>query len=172
MNGVVYTIGHSNHDPETLLRLLVQAGVEVLVDVRSNPGSQWVSHVNRPDLERLVSSVGIRYMFLGDTLGGKPNDQDCYDALTGKPDYEAIQGKQYFKQGLLDLLETLKQYRVCIMCAEENPATCHRNLLVAEALRRAGVRILHVRGSGQIQTDDDLWKEKAGVAPSQLALPM
>ncbi|MDP2953898.1 MAG: DUF488 family protein, partial [Chloroflexota bacterium] len=48
--GVVYTIGHSDHPPEVFLDLLVQSGIEVLVDVRSNPSSRWVPHANPHDL--------------------------------------------------------------------------------------------------------------------------
>jgi len=54
------------------------------------------------------------------------------------------------------------------MCAEEDPSSCHRNLLIGEALRHGSVRILHIRGTGQIQTDEELWNEKAGVGANQL----
>ena len=78
-----------------------------------------------------------------------------------------IQEKDYFKQGINRLLDGLQKYRVCIMCAEENPNSCHRHFLVAENLRKAGVKILHIRGDGRIQTDEELWKEKVGVADEQ-----
>ena len=66
----------------------------------------------------------------------------------------------------------LKKYRICVMCAEEDPSSCHRNLLVGESLRREGVKILHIRGTGQIQTDEELWKDKTGVGVNQISLPM
>jgi len=59
-----------------------------------------------------------------------------------------------------------------MMCAEEDPSFCHRNLLVGEGLRRRGIQILHIRGNGQIQTDEELWKEKTGVGANQLQLPL
>jgi uncharacterized protein (DUF488 family) len=58
------------------------------------------------------------------------------------------------------------------MCAEEDPSFCHRDLLVGEGLRREGVKILHIRGTGQIQTDEELWKEKSRVGTNQLSLPL
>jgi uncharacterized protein (DUF488 family) len=108
---------------------------------------------------------------MGDMLGGRPTDPDCYDSQTGKPNYEAMQNKELFQQGLSMLMEGLKKYRICVMCAEEDPSLCHRNLLVGEGLRRKGVQVLHIRGNGRIQTDEELWKEKAGVGANQLQLP-
>jgi len=172
MEGSIYTIGHSNHLPETFVRLLTQAEIEVLVDIRSNPGSQWASYANPRDLERILGAAGIQYIYLGNMLGGHPNDPECYKPQTGKADYKAMQNKESFKQGINKLLEVMKTYRICVMCAEENPSSCHRNLLVSESLRREDVRILHIRGTGQIQTDEELWKENAGVGKNQLPLPM
>lgn len=172
MEGSIYTIGHSNHRPETFVRLLTDAEIEVLVDIRSNPGSQWASYANPRDLERILGAAGIQYIYLGNMLGGHPNDPECYKPQTGKADYKAMQNKESFKQGINKLLEVMKTYRICVMCAEENPSSCHRNLLVSENLRREDVRILHIRGTGQIQTDEELWKENAGVGKNQLPLPM
>lgn len=172
MKGVIYTIGHSNHSSEVLLRLLTDVRIEVLVDVRSYPGSHQVSYANTRDLERILKSAGIQYLYMGNVLGGHPIDPDCYDSQTGKPNYEAMQNKGSFQQGLSVLMEGLTKYRICVMCAEENPSLCHRNLLVGEGLRRKGVQVLHIRGNGCIQTDEELWKEKAGVGISQLPLPL
>ena len=172
MDGAVYTIGHSNHSPETFVWLLTKAKIEVLVDVRSNPSSSWVSYANPHDLSQILKAAGIQYLYLGDALGGHPSDPDCYNRQTGKLDYQAIQNKESFQRGISRLLEGLKKHRICVKCAEENPSSCHRNLLVGDSLRQKGVHILHIRGTGQIQTDEELWKEKAGVGVSQLSLSL
>lgn len=172
MNNAIYTIGHSNHSPEKFVQLLTDAKIEILVDVRSNPGSPWVLHANPRDLKRILQTANIRYIYLGDLLGGRTSDPDCYDLQTGKADYQAMRNKESFQRGLRQLLEDTGEYRVCIMCAEEDPSSCHRNLLVSEGLRQRDVQILHIRGNGRIQTDEELWKEKVGVGVNQLQLPM
>lgn len=172
MDRVVYTIGHSNHSPETFVRLLTNAKIVVLMDIRSNPGSPWVSYANPHDLEQILKTTGIQYLYLGDMLGGRPSDPNCYNPQTGKADYQAMQNKEPFQRGINRLLESMKRYRICVMCAEEDPSSCHRNLLVGESLRREGVQILHIRGTGQIQTDEELCKDKAGVGVNQLSLPL
>jgi len=166
----IYTIGHSNHTQDEFSNLLIGTEIQVLVDVRSNPNSRWNTFANKDNLKEALQSVGIHYLYLGDLLGGRPPETDSYNAQTGKLDYKVIQEKGYFKQGINRLLEGLKRYRVCIMCAEENPVSCHRNLLVAENLRQVGVKVLHIRGNGRIQTDEELWKEKVGVAANQYQL--
>jgi len=168
----IYTIGHSNHTKERFLDLLIAAKIEVLVDVRSTPNSRWAAFANRDSLKEILELVQIRYIYLGDMLGGRPSDSDSYDHQTGKADYQAIREKEYFQRGIRRLVDGLKRYRVCIMCAEEDPTSCHRNLLVAESLRNAGVQVFHIRGDGRIQTDEELWKEKMGIAANQPLLPL
>jgi uncharacterized protein (DUF488 family) len=168
----IYTIGHSNHTKEKFLDLLTAAKIEVVADVRSTPNSRWAEFANRESLKGILESVRIHYIYLGDMLGGRPSDSDSYDLQTGKADYQAIQEKEYFQHGIKRILGGLKRYSACIMCAEEDPTSCHRNLLVAESLRREGVQIFHIRGDGRIQTDEELWKEKVGVAANQYQLPL
>jgi uncharacterized protein (DUF488 family) len=168
----VYTIGHSNHTKEKFLDLLTAAKIEVVADVRSTPNSRWAQWTNKDSLKEILESVRIQYVYLGDMLGGRPPESDSYNHDTGKADYQAIREKEYFQRGIKRLIDGLKKYRVCIMCAEEDPSSCHRNLLVAESLRNAGVQVFHIRGDGRIQTDEELWKEKIGIAANQPLLPL
>jgi len=168
----IYTIGHSNHTREQFLNLLTDARIQILVDVRSNPNSRWAVFANEGNLKEILESVQIRYVYLGNALGGRTSDSDSYDNETGKVDYRAIREKEYFRLAINRLLDEVKRYRVCIMCAEEDPASCHRNLLVAEDLRQIGIEVFHLRGDGRIQTDEELWKEKVGVAANQYQLPI
>lgn len=74
----VLTIGHSNHDPRVFLDLLRQHGPQTLVDVRSAPYSRYAPHFNRGSLDALLNDASIRYIWAGDTLGGRPDDPACY----------------------------------------------------------------------------------------------
>lgn len=152
--------------------MLVKAKIEVLIDVRSNPNSRWASFTNKENLRAILRSIQIQYIYLGDSLGGHPSDPDSYDPQTGKVDYQILQGKEYFKRGIRQILVELENHRVCIMCAEEDPSSCHRNLLVAESLRHEGIIVLHIRGDGRIQTDEEVWKESVGVSSDQYSLPL
>jgi uncharacterized protein (DUF488 family) len=168
----LFTIGHSNHTQDKFLDLLIKTKIQVIVDVRSNPNSQWATFANRDKLADILKPYNIQYLYLGAQLGGHPSDPESYDAQTGKAEYRIMKTKASFKLGIQRLMERLKKYKVCIMCAEEDPTACHRNLLIGESLKQEGVLIYHIRGDGRIQTDEDLWKEKNGIAASQISLPI
>ena len=65
-------------------------------------------------------------------------------------------GTDRFRAGLERLLTGAASYRVAIMCSEEDPARCHRRLLVTRALVERGVEVRHIRGNGQVVAEADL----------------
>src|SRR3954452_23902727 len=76
----VFTIGHSAHGFDLFARLLTQHCVEVLVDVRSAPYSKYAPQFDREILQPALNQVGIKYLFLGAELGGRPRNEIYYDA--------------------------------------------------------------------------------------------
>ncbi|MBM4141812.1 MAG: DUF488 domain-containing protein, partial [Nitrospira sp.] len=97
MDGTLYTIGHSNIQLDDFLKILMAAGIEVAVDVRSTPYSEYAPWFNRDKLESAISSKNIIYLYLGDLLGGKPKDEGCY--TDGKPDYSLIRERDFYQKG-------------------------------------------------------------------------
>ena len=92
---------------------------------------------------------------MGAELGGRPKEDEFYDS-EGRVLYGKLAQSQRFRDGLERLEATLLESRVAIMCSEENPAACHRRLLVGQALKERGVEALHLRADGSAQADDDL----------------
>lgn len=148
----LYTIGHSNISIDSFIKLLISAGIEVLVDVRSFPYSRYATQFNKESLVDAVKSKHIEYIFMGDVLGGRPDDSSCY--INGKVDYELIRQKEYYQKGLKRLIKGIGQYCVAIMCSEEDPMECHRRNLIARDMYKRGVRIFHIRSSGAIEHDE------------------
>jgi uncharacterized protein (DUF488 family) len=132
------------------LGLLGRAGITALADVRSQPYSRRHPHYNRPDLEAVLAQGGINYVFLGHSLGGRPEDPDVYDA-EGRVDYERVRKTSIFRQGVEELL-ALQAKKTVLFCAEEDPLDCHRGLMIAPALLEAGIAACHLRGDGERET--------------------
>ena len=130
----VYTIGHSNHSLETFLNLLRDLRIDVVVDIRSNPKSEIVSHFNRQSLQNSMRKYGFKYLYLGKELGGRPKNREYYDA-SGHILYDRIAKARPFTNGIERLLRGIKKFRVALLCSEENPANCHRRLLVGKVLQ-------------------------------------
>jgi uncharacterized protein (DUF488 family) len=151
----VLTLGHSRHPLETFLGLLRQHEVGVLVDVRSQPFSRFSPQFSRTALERAVTDASIRYLFLGDALGGRPALRACYDA-SGKVDYDRVEAQVFYQRGIARLLDGIARFRVCLLCSEEDPSHCHRRLLLTRTLVRHGVDVRHIRGTGAIETEAEI----------------
>jgi uncharacterized protein (DUF488 family) len=151
----LYTIGHSSHVPEHFLGLLRQYGVEVLVDTRSTPYSQYSPQFDRELLRKMVLAAGVKYLFLGDAVGGRPKDKDQYDEQ-GRVLYSKVGKDTDFLRGIDRLEHGAGEFRVALMCSEEDPAHCHRRLLIGRVLVERGVELLHIRGKGQLETEAEL----------------
>lgn len=151
----LFTVGHSNHPFEAFLELLKRHEIEVLVDVRSSPYSRYVFHFNREELQRAMQPTGIKYLFLGKELGGRPDGDEFYD-VEGHVLYYRRAESPEFLSGIERLEKGIKQYRVAITCSEENPTTCHRHLLVSRVLANRGVKVQHIRGDGRLQANAEL----------------
>lgn len=139
----LYTIGHSNVEPDQFIGRLNQFNIEMLVDVRSKPYSQYVPYFNREKIEYLCKNNGIKYLFLGNLLGGKPQDESITDKET-KISYDLLAQKDYFLAGIDTLLDLINSYRICLMCSEGEPEKCHRSLLLAPVLEKRGIEVLHI----------------------------
>ena len=151
----LYTIGHSNQTIEEFLALLAQRDIEALVDVRSAPYSRYVPHFNKRELQQAVQDAERHYVYLGNELGGRPDDPALLDD-EGHARYDLIAKTDAFESGIARLKEGVARYRVAAMCSEEDPTDCHRRLLVGRVMRRDGYQVLHIRGDGEIMDDAHL----------------
>jgi uncharacterized protein (DUF488 family) len=165
------TVGHSNHPLERLLALLGPHGVRVVADVRSAPYSRRHPQFSREPFARSLAEAGLRYVFLGDALGARPEEPDLRDAQ-GRADFARIAATPRFRAGLDRVRHEAARERVALLCAERDPADCHRTLLVGRHLRRdPSLRILHLRADGELETQDQVEERlvrRAGLAQAEL----
>lgn len=166
----VFTLGHSNHSPEHFLALLGQHGVTAVADVRSRPYTRYAKHFCREPLERLLRAEGVAYVFLGDLVGGKPDDPDLLGP-DGQADYGRIAATQAFARGIGRIVSGAAVHVIALVCGEEDPSRCHRRHLNAPALAARGLDVRHIRGDSRVEREDDLRRAaQACAAPQQLLL--
>lgn len=147
----IFTVGHSNHSPEAFVALLDSHGVQMLVDVRSQPYSRYNPHFNRETLAVALAAAGIRYHFLGDSLGGRPAQADLYDPGEERPNYARQRATPLYQEGVRQLLAIAAQQPTAIMCSEGDPAHCHRSLLIGPSLFANDVIVLDIYPDGQVK---------------------
>jgi uncharacterized protein (DUF488 family) len=79
--GAVRTFGHGTASEEEIVGLLRGAGVELVVDVRTAPGSRRNPHVSRASLESRLPSYGLAYRWdkrLGGFRRPPPDSPDVF----------------------------------------------------------------------------------------------
>ncbi len=147
---MIYTIGHSKHPIDRFIALLQQHGIDALADVRSTPFSRFNPQFNKEKLTAALAAAGIRYVFLGEELGARSKDPSCYDE-SGRVSYAKLASTDLFRRGLERLLTGVRDHRIAIMCAEREPLDCHRTILVARELEKAGVPVTHILHDGSLE---------------------
>lgn len=154
MTQTVYTVGHSNGTAERLLGLLSQHGITAVADVRSRPYSRFNPQFNREELAGALKVAAIEYVFLGQELGARPADPACY--RDGRAQYSLMAQTPVFARGIERLRAGMETHRVAILCAEKEPLTCHRSMLIARYLHERDVAVRHILEDGTLEEHDAL----------------
>lgn len=147
----IYTIGYGARDMDSFLSVLKTNSIQYLIDIRSSPYSSFKPEFSRQSLQTILESHNIRYVTMGDTLGGQPNKSECY--TDGKVDYEKVAQQSFFIDGIERLLKANRQgQRVVLMCSEGKPENCHRSKLIGKVLESKGIAVLHIDENDEILT--------------------
>lgn len=150
MSEPVFTVGHSTHPVAAFLALLARHGVTAVADVRSLPYSKRLPDFSRAELQQTLRRHGIRYVFLGQELGARRDERECY--AEGQARYELIARLPAFRNGLQRVAAGARQTRLALMCAEKDPLTCHRAILVSRPLQALGLRVEHILEDGSLES--------------------
>lgn len=147
------TVGHGTLGQAELSNLLREAAIEVVVDVRTAPGSKRHPHVARAEMEKWLPEAGIAYEWEPD-LGGwrkphasSPNTALRNDSFRGYADY---MGGAHFWPALDAVLATAAKNRAAVMCSESVYWRCHRRLIADAAVIGRGATVLHLGHDGRL----------------------
>jgi uncharacterized protein (DUF488 family) len=145
MINMIYTIGHSNIAQESFIDVLKQFKIQLVIDVRSSPYSKFVPHFNRENIKKTFKENDIKYIFLGNYIGGKPKAMKYYQ--NGKVNYDLIEKSEHYKEGIDKIIELNED--LALMCSEENPYNCHRHHLITQTLLKNELEVIHIRKEGK-----------------------
>jgi uncharacterized protein (DUF488 family) len=146
----ILTVGHSTHSMAKFLALLDTHRVTAVADVRSMPYSRMNRQFNRETLQADLKRKNIAYVFLGRELGARTEDRSCY--VTGKVQYDRLAATALFRDGLERVRRGADEHRIALLCAEKDPLTCHRCILVGRQLIESGVDVQHILADGRLET--------------------
>jgi uncharacterized protein (DUF488 family) len=154
----IYSIGHGGKKIETFIEELKSFDIEFLIDIRSKPFSKYHPHFSQNELKVSIEKAGIKYVFLGQQLGGLPEDLSCY--TDGKVDYEKLKTSDFFISGMERLLSAeIKGIKLAIMCSEADPKECHRTKLIGEVLLDKGISLNHIIDKKRVKNQITVMQE-------------
>ena len=153
MSSTVFTIGHSDHTLEAFLALLRMHAISAIADVRSAPYSRRQAQFNREPLQTALGEAGIHYVFLGRECGARSDDPACYEGA--QVQYERLARTDAFQTGLQRIRAGAQRFRLALMCAEREPLSCHRTILVSRNLVGQGLEVHHILADGGLESQTD-----------------
>ncbi|MGH8616326.1 MAG: DUF488 family protein [Burkholderiales bacterium] len=150
----LYTIGHGSRSLAAFMDVLEAHRIECLIDVRAYPSSKRHPQFRRAMLETALARAGIAYTWEGVALGGmrRPRRDSPHlglrdAAFRGFADHMA---SAPFKQALEALIARGQTARAAFMCAETQPAHCHRSF-IADVLLGRGIAVLHLVAADDVR---------------------
>jgi uncharacterized protein (DUF488 family) len=149
----IFTIGHSTQEMAALVERLRRHDIAAIADVRSQPYSQFTPQFNREPLEQALSNACILYGFMGRELGARRPEAECY--IDGKVQFDRVVGLPLFVKGLERVRRAAGQRRIALLCAEKDPVTCHRMVLICRNLRAPGLSIQHILDDGRAEPNEE-----------------
>ena len=142
----IWTVGHSTRSGEEFVEILKAHDVEVLVDVRTFPGSRRYPQFNRETLRESLAENGIDYRH-EPRLGGRRSPRaDSHNTAWRNAQFRGYADHmetEEFKNGVRELLELAAEKRVAVMCAEAVWWRCHRSL-ISDYLKAEGHEVIHI----------------------------
>jgi uncharacterized protein (DUF488 family) len=157
----VYTIGYGARSVEALLAVLRIHDIATLVDVRSAPYSRYKPEFAKEALERELRHAGIRYVYLGDALGGRPADPDRY--VDDKVDYERVKEKAFYQAGIERVRSAWQRgVRFALLCSEGRPEQCHRSKLIGESLASMDIPVAHIDENDEVCSQEEVIQRLTG----------
>ena len=137
---------------------LKKYGINVLIDVRSSPYSSYYTQYDRENLERLLKASGIYYRNYARQFGARQEDRKYY--VDGVLNFKLFTQSGQFAEGADKVDAAIKAgYQPALMCAEKNPAECHRAIMVGKKLSDEQHDVLHIIPGGELKSQAEVGNE-------------
>lgn len=167
-NKTIWTIGHSTRSIEDFIEMLNAFGIELLVDVRSFPGSKIFPQFNKENLAESLLTNKIEYIHLLRLGGRRKAKRDSkniawkHESFRGYADYMET---EYFKKGIAELIQIAEKRKTVVMCSEAVWWKCHRSM-ISDYLKLNGWTVLHIMD--KIKADEHPYTQPAKITDGKL----
>lgn len=147
----IWTVGHGTRSVAELIALLREAGIAMVADVRTVPGSRRHPQFGKAPLRDALAAAGIGYQHLPG-LGGRrePRADSPHTALDASAfrGYADHMGTAEFAGDRGRLEEIARGRPTAYLCAETQWSACHRRML-SDLLTVRGWEVVHPLAPGK-----------------------
>ncbi|WP_229748503.1 DUF488 domain-containing protein [Arthrobacter liuii] len=143
----LFTVGHGTASQEDFTRLLSDAGVTSLVDVRIGPGSRKHPHFGKDRLAEWLPEAGIGYRWEKRLGGFRKLLADSPDTALRNESFRAYAGYMRtadFRAAAAELVAGSQAAPTAIMCSETLWWRCHRRLISDHCVLLANLPVEHL----------------------------
>jgi len=145
----IFTIGHYNYTLDTFLKMLKQAKITKIIDVRSFPNSKNNPQYNQNEFSVWLKEHNVKYKHIS-LLGGRRKRSNIVgenlnagwqnQSFHNYADYTLTKN---FKEGINILMKEEENNVVAMLCAERHPSRCHR-LIISNWLELHNEKVVHI----------------------------
>ena len=139
------TIGYEGASLEDFIASLMEANIDILVDVRERAQSRRKGF-SKTALAAALENAGIGYLHFRE-LGDPKEGRDA--ARAGNlAEFKRIYAKIIRRKAAVEALENItkisKKSNACLLCYERDPFTCHRKIITDTIERTQGIKAKHL----------------------------
>ncbi len=126
--------------------------------MRSTPKSSYYKDFDDVALAPVLKKQNILYRNYKNEFGARQENKAFYNAR-GYLDFEVFSKSQQFLEGIKKIKKAQEMgHVVCLMCAEKDPINCHRTIMIAHNLDKAGFHVSHILANEQLCEQNEIDK--------------
>jgi len=149
------TVGHGTLPEDDFAALVFDAGIGLVVDVRSFPASRRHPQFRREAMERWLPDAGVAYRWeprLGGRRRPRPDSPHVALRVPAFRGYADHMETEEFRDAVDELLAEAGARPAAVMCAESVWWRCHRRLLADATVLLRGAGVEHLFHDGRLDT--------------------
>ena len=155
-NMEILTIGYSSFALSDFIDILKENEIKCLIDVRSQPYSQYRAEYNKEELEKQLQENGILYRNYFKEFGARQENIKFYGS-DNVLDFDEFIKSEQFQSGIEKIRKGITGgYSFALMCAEKDPINCHRAIMVGKGFKNAGFSVKHIIDKKTTETQEQL----------------
>lgn len=151
----IFTIGYTAFQFNDFISVLKKYNVNSVIDVRSSPYSKFHSEYNTDKLSEELKKRSFAYRNYKNEFGARQLEIKYYPH--GYMDFSLFVKSDAFRSGMEKIMNASEMgYRFVLMCAEKDPVTCHRVIMVAHEFYKQGYTVKNILANGGFCTQEDI----------------